>query len=361
MKAAVLHKPGERITIEDIAVRKPRASEVLVRTSFAGICHSDMGYVDGYLPSPMPLVLGHEAAGIIEQVGEHVSYVKPGDRVITCTSAFCGECDDCVTGRPALCSDTRVKPPPAENDRLSWKGQRAHQLAFLGSFAEQMLVHEHAVVKVREEMPLDRAAIIGCAVVTGVGSVFNSARMEPGSVVAVIGCGGVGMSCVNGVALAGASRIIAVDVSDEKLAIARRMGATDVVNPKNGDTVQQILDLTNGGVQYSFECIGRKVTAEQAFMMLRPGGTATIIGAIPADEKIELTGMFLLRDRRIQGAIMGSNRFRVDMPRLVDFYLQGRLHLDELISGHIGLENINEGMDELRTASVLRNIIAFPN
>src|SRR5690606_23151681 len=198
------------------------------------------------------------------------------------------------------------------------------QFMNLSSFAEQMLVHEHALVKIRPDMPLDVAALIGCAVTTGVGAVHNTAKVELGSTVAVIGCGGIGLSCINGAAIAGAARIIAVDRMASKLELARRFGATDVVNPADGDTVKQVRALTDGGVHYSFEAIGLKETTENAFRMLRPGGTATVIGMIPVGTSIELHGPDFLREKKIQGSAMGSNRFRVDMPRYVDFYLAGK-------------------------------------
>ncbi len=208
-------------------------------------------------------------------------------------------------------------------------------------------------------MPLDRAALIGCAVTTGVGSVFHTAAVAPGSTVAVIGCGGVGLSAINGAAIAGAARIIAIDMVDSKLEMAKDFGATDVINGRNGDAVEQVMELTKGGVQYSFEAIGLKQTAEDSFRMLRPGGTATIIGMIPVGVKIELMGAAFLQEKKIQGSMMGSNRFRVDMPRFIDFYLQGKLHLDQLISKRIKLEQINDAFADMKTGAVARSVIVF--
>jgi S-(hydroxymethyl)glutathione dehydrogenase/alcohol dehydrogenase len=222
-----------------------------------------------------------------------------------------------------------------------------------------MLVHEHAVAKIREDMPLDKAALIGCGVTTGVGAVIHTAKVEPGATVAVIGCGGVGLSCVNGAAIAGASRIIAVDAVPGKLDLARKFGATDVVNAKEGDPVQQVLEMTGGGVHYSFEAIGLKVTTEQAFQMLRHGGTATVIGMIPPGDMVSVHGVDFLFEKKIQGSFMGSNRFRVDMPRYVELYLQGKLHLDDLVSGHIKLSDVNDAFDQLATGEIARNVIMF--
>jgi S-(hydroxymethyl)glutathione dehydrogenase/alcohol dehydrogenase len=359
MKAAVLHAVNEPLTIEDVSLKKPGPREVLIRTAVAGICHSDLHFAEGTYPHPLPCVLGHESAGIVEAVGEDVSYVKPGDHVVTCLSVFCGYCEQCLTGHPSLCQSAEIKLPPGVSQRLSWKGGLMHQFLNLSSYAEQMLVHEHALVKIRPDMPLDRAALIGCGVLTGVGAVFHTAKVEPGTSVAVIGCGGVGLACVNGAALAGAGRIIAVDTLPAKLELAKKLGATDVVNAKEVDPVKHINAMTGGGVHYSFEALGAKVTAEQAFRMLAPGGTATIIGMIPVGTKIELHGPDFLRERKIQGSLMGSNRFRVDMPRLVEFYLQGKLHLDHLISGELKLEQINEGFAALRSGAAVRNVIKF--
>ncbi len=347
------------MTIEDVQHAKPNSREVLVRTRFAGLCHSDLHFIEALYPWPMPSVLGHEAAGVVEAVGDDVTYLKPGDHVIACLSVFCGSCPECVTGHPNLCSDTTVKLPPGAARRLSWRGDFVHQFLNLSAFAETMLVHEHALVKIDPAIPLDIAALVGCGVVTGVGAVIHAAKVEPGNTVAVIGCGGVGLSCVNGAALAGAGRIIALDTQPAKLDLARLMGATDTLNVGDADPVKAVRELTQGGVNYSFEALGLKATAEQSFRMLRPGGTATIIGMIPLGVKIELHGFDFLQDRKIQGTAMGGNRFRVDMPRLLEFWRQGRLKLDHLISARIPLERINEGFAALKTGAAVRQLVDF--
>ena len=361
MKAAVFHGVREPLTIEDVQIATPGPREVVVRTSAAGVCHSDVHFYEGLYPTPTPVVLGHESAGTVEAVGSEVQYVKPGDHVITCLSVFCGHCDFCTTGRPHLCGRESTRRGENEPPRLSQGGQAVHQFADLSSYAEQLLVHENAVVKVREDMPLDKAALIGCGVTTGMGAVMNTAKVPPGSVVAVIGCGGVGLSAVQGAVISGAGRIIAVDTQPSKLELAQVCGATDLVNAADGDPVKQIKDLTDGGVEYSFEAIGLKTTAEQAFYMLQKGGTATIIGMIPVGTKIELSGPDFLREKKIQGSSMGSNRFRVDMPRYVDMYLSGKLKLDEMISRHIALEEINDAFEALLKGEVARQVIQFDN
>jgi S-(hydroxymethyl)glutathione dehydrogenase / alcohol dehydrogenase len=355
MKAAVLHAKNQPLTIEQVALQKLGNREVLLRTAFAGLCHSDLHFIEGLYPYPLPCVLGHESSAVVEAIGSDVTCVKPGDHVVTCLSVFCGTCSQCVTGHPNLCENTDVKLMPGAARRLEWRGEVLHQFMNLSSFADHMLVHENAVVKIGPEVPLDRAALVGCGVITGVGAVFNAAKVEPGTTVAIIGCGGVGLSSVNGAALAGAERIIAIDTLASKLELARKMGATDTVNASNMDPVGHVKELTGGGVHYAFEALGTKATAEQAFAMLRPGGTATIIGMVPYGVKIELHGFDFLRDRKIQGTSMGSNRFRVDMPRLLSFYRQGKLKLDHLISGRITLE----GFAALKLGAPVRQLIDF--
>ena len=359
MKAAVFREVNVPMEIEEVTVSKPGPREVLIRTKAAGICHSDMHFFNGSYPGKLPMVLGHESAGVVEQVGSDVHYVKPGDHVITCLSVFCGHCDQCLTGHLSLCQEPEMSRGKEEEPRISHNDQPLTPFAQLGSFAEMMLVHEHALVKVREDMPMDRAALIGCGVTTGIGAVIHTASVEPGSTVAVIGCGGIGLSAINGAALAGASRIIAVDMVASKLELARKFGATDLVDASDGEAIEKVRELTGGGVHYSFEAIGLKATAEQAFRMLRPGGTATVIGMIPPGQMVELHGVDFLAEKKIQGSMMGSNRFRVDMPRFVDFYLQGKLHLDDMIPNRIALSDINEGMAALETGEIARSVIMF--
>ncbi|HEX7168007.1 MAG TPA: Zn-dependent alcohol dehydrogenase [Acidimicrobiales bacterium] len=359
MKAAVLNScPGD-LEIEDIEVDTPGPREVLIRTAAAGLCHSDLHFLEAKYPARCPVVMGHESAGVVEAVGEQVTYVKPGDHVITCLSVFCGECEDCLTGHMSICRSPSTQRAKEDGPRLTRNGERVHQFINLGSFAEQMLVHERAVVKIDEAMPLDRAALLGCGATTGLGAVMNTARVEPGSTVAVIGCGGIGLNAVQGAYLAGAARIVAVDMLDSKLELARQFGATDTVNASTGDPVAQVIDMTGGGVHYSFEAIGLKIAAEQAFGMLRQGGTATVIGMIPIGQNVELPGVAFLSEKKIQGSAMGSNRFRVDIPRYVDLYLQGRLKLDELVSARIPIENIGDGFEAMKTGEVARSVIVF--
>jgi S-(hydroxymethyl)glutathione dehydrogenase/alcohol dehydrogenase len=268
-----------------------------------------------------------------------------------------------------LCDRVGLDRAPDGTPRLTLGGARCEQFFNLSSFAEQMLVDERAVVKIRDDMPLDRAALIGCSVLTGVGAVFRTAKIEAGSTVAVIGCGGVGLNCVQGAVLAGASRVIAIDTNPMKLKMAEQFGATDLIDATQGDPVAQVKDLLpgeplmgvfpGGGVDYAFEAIGLKQTAEQAFSMLKKGGTATVIGMIPLGTSVELPGVEFLFEKKLQGSNMGSNRFRQDMPRLIDLYLDGRLKLDELVSSRIRLDEVNEGFAAMTRGEVARSVIVF--
>mgnify|MGYP006242146297 CR=1 FL=1 len=360
MKAAVMREAHAPLVIEVIHIDDPGPREVLVKTSACGVCHSDLHFIEGLYPTQMPIVLGHEAAGVVEKVGALVDYVKPGDTVITCLSAFCGTCEYCITGHLSLCTRIGLERGKEDTPRLGTKAEPVHQFANLSAFAEKMLIHENALVKVDEDMPLDRAALIGCGVTTGVGAVQNTARIHAGETVAVIGCGGVGLSAINGAHIAGASKIIAVDLSGSKLNLAKEFGATHVVNPNDGDVAKQIRGMTGGeGVHHAFECIGLKQTAEDAFRMIKPGGTATIVGMIPVGHRVELHGPEFLREKKMQGSNMGSNRFRIDMPRYVEFYKQGRLKLDEMISQRIKLEDVNEAFEEMKRGDIARSVIVF--
>ncbi len=358
MKAAIFHGAHHPLTIEDVEIDKPLDHEVVVRVVASGVCHSDLHFVDGFYEFPAPAILGHEAAGIVEEVGPLVDEFKPGDHVIACLSVFCGHCEYCLTGRTHLCATRPVRSKDAP-PKLLWQGEPVAQFANLSAYAEKMLVHRNAIVKVRDDMPLDRAALIGCGVTTGVGAALNTARVDPGSMVAVFGCGGVGLSAIQGARIAGARMIIAVDVHEHKLATACELGATHTANASSGDPVKTIREMTGGGVDYSFEAIGLKKAAEQCFECLRPGGTATVIGMIPVGQKLELEGSVFLREKKIQGSSMGSNRFKVDMPKYIDFYMQGRLKLDEMITRRMKLEDVNEAFRAMKAGEVARSVLMF--
>lgn len=362
MKAAVMRTLNEPLAIEDITIDKPGPNELLVRTVASGICHSDLHVLEGGIPMPAPCVLGHEPAGIVEEVGSDVQGFEKGDHVIGCLNAWCGECEWCLKGTPYLCMAPSVMSrAEGEKPRLTdAAGAPMGQFA-LSSFAEMMLTHERGWVKIREDMPLDRAALIGCGVTTGIGAALRTAQVEPGASVAIIGCGGVGLSALQGSRIAGAGRIFAVDNMAWKLDLARKLGATDTVDANAGDPIAQIMEATGGvGVDYAFECIGLVPTIQQAVMMVKKGGAAVLVGVLPITQTVELSASLItLQEKRVLGSFMGSNRFRLDMPNYVNFYLDGRLMLDEMISQRIPLDDVNPAFDQMRKGEVARSVIVF--
>jgi S-(hydroxymethyl)glutathione dehydrogenase/alcohol dehydrogenase len=359
MRAAVFREPGVPIRIEDVEIDAPRPREVLVRTIAAGVCHSDLSIVDGTITAlyGLPMVLGHESAGVVEAVGSDVTYVEPGDHVVTCLSIFCGECEYCLSGRPALCPHESQRRASGERPRLSQAGVGLTPASQLGSFAERLLVHEHAVVKIDRAMPLDLASVLGCGLTTGLGAVIYTAGVRPGQTVAVIGCGGVGLGAVQGARLSGARRIVAVDRVAARLDRAARLGATDVIDASQGDAVAAVLDRT-GGVDHVFEAVGRAETCQQALKMLGRGGRVTIIGVITT-LKLEISGADLMYGRSLGWSMMGSNRFRLDIPYYVELYLQGRLQLDDIVTARVPLQDVNEALAALSRAEGARTVLLF--
>ena len=360
MKAAVLIEPGQPLAIEDVVISNPGPHEVLIRTAACGLCHSDLHFIEGIYPHPLPAIPGHEAAGIVEAVGSEVRSVKVGDAVVTCLSAFCGTCEYCVSGRMALCLGTETRRQKGDAPRLTRPdGSAMNQMLNLSAYAEQMLIHENACVAINPDMPLDRAAVLGCAVTTGAGTIFNTCKVTPGESVAVVGCGGVGLATINAAKIAGAGRIIACDPIAEKRALAIKLGATDVIDPVAEGAAAAIIEMTKGGVDHAIEAVGRPASAALAVASLRRGGTATILGMMPLNERVSLGAFDLLQSKKLQGALMGGNRFPVDIPRLVDFYLRGLLDLDTIVSETIPLEKINEGFEQMKKGDAARSVITF--
>ena len=359
MKAAVLFEAKTPLSIEDVTIDKPAAHEVLIRTVACGVCRSDLHFVDGAYPHPLPGIPGHEAAGVVEAVGDEVRTVKVGDHVVTCLSAFCGHCEFCVTGRMSLCINPGTKRPKGAPPRLMLGDKPIAQMLNLSAYAEMMLVHEHACVAIDREMPMDRAALLGCAVTTGAGAVFNVAAITPGETVCVVGCGGIGLAAINAAKIAGAGKIIALDPVAEKRDIAYKLGATHAIDALSDTAADEVVELTRGGVHHAIEAVGRPQSAATAVKVLRRGGTATILGMMPLDEKVGLSALDLLADKKVQGALMGRNHFPVDIPRLVDFYQRGLLDLDTIIADRMPLEKINEAFDELRQGDTTRSVITF--
>jgi S-(hydroxymethyl)glutathione dehydrogenase/alcohol dehydrogenase len=331
---------------------------VLVRTAATGVCHSDLHLVEGNGRFPLgdPYVLGHEGAGVVEAVGEDVTYVKPGDHIVACLSGFCGVCEQCLAGHPNLCTGGIT----GREGRLSQAGGRVIQGFGIASYAEHMLLHENSLVRIDPEIPLDRAALVGCGVLTGVGAALRTAAVRPGQTVAVFGCGGVGLSVIQGARIAGARQIIGVDRYDSKLEMVSELGATHTVNSSREDPVQTIRELTGkAGVDHAFEAVGNATLVRQAIESLAIRGTATVVGVLPPDATIEFPWMAIRPECRVQTSRMGSNQFRVDIPNYLELYRQGRLHLDEMVSARRPLGDINDAFRAMNAGEVARTVLLF--
>ncbi|QNU25940.1 Zn-dependent alcohol dehydrogenase [Geobacillus zalihae] len=364
-KAAVLHRYGEPLFIEEVEVAAPKRGEVKVKLKAAGLCHSDWHVIDGTLPLPLPIVLGHEGAGIVEEVGEGVTSVKQGDHVVLNWVPSCGRCCYCQMGRPDLCEEaarlTATGTMPDGTTRFSWQGKPVYQFLTTGAFSEYTVVPEQAVIPIRRDVPFEVAALIGCSVITGVGAAIHTAKVSPGSTVAVIGAGGVGFNIIQGAALAGAKQIIAIDVVDEKLAMTKTFGATHTVNAREDDAVSAVLDLTDGiGVDYAFEAIGRPETMADAYNMTRKAGTTVIVGIAAPHETVEINAFSLpSQSKTLTGSWLGQGNPPVDYPKLLDLYAAGKLKLEPLISAVYSLDQINDGFAALKSGQNIRGIIRF--
>ncbi len=361
IKAAVHRAIGEPLTIEDVDLADPGPDEVLVKTVACGVCHSDLHALNGSIMiSPCPQILGHEPAGRVLAVGERVRNVAPGDHVIACTSIFCGACAQCVQGRPHLCVDRGAcQRGPDEAPRISSNGESIFQYADLAAFAEGMLLHHRAVVKIDPAIPLDRAALVGCAVTTGVGAALNTAQVTPGSSVVVFGAGGVGISIIQGARIAGARQIIAVDLNDQRLAAALEFGATDTLNAGQDNVVRTIKKMTGGGAEFAFEAVGLPQLLEQAFYCLAPHGTAVLVGAVAHGGQVSVNAGHFYQEKRIIGCMMGSNRFTLDAPRYLELYRQGRLDLDRMVTRQAPLEDVNKAFRAMEAGEVTRTVLVF--
>ncbi len=361
MKAAVMRANHAPLEIDYVRIDDPGPGEVLLKTAASGICHSDLHVIEGNLPVPPPCVLGHEPAGTVEAVGEGVTDFAPGDHVIGCLTAWCGVCKFCTQGRPYLCLTQFAGRPEGSKPRLAGKGgDPITQLANLASFAEQMLCPERSLVKIPDDMPLDRASLIGCGVTTGLGAALNTVHIPAGASVVIIGCGGVGLAAIQGARIIGAGRIIAVDAQPWKFDLALKLGATDCIDANDGDQVAAVHELTGGGADFAFECIGLVPTVQQAVAMTGRGGTTVLVGVVPMTELVPISASDLtLQEKKVTGSYMGSNRFRFDMPKYIEFYLDGRLHLDEMISSRIELEEVNDAFDRMRKGQAARQAIVF--
>ncbi|MGP1354287.1 MAG: Zn-dependent alcohol dehydrogenase [Parasphingopyxis sp.] len=359
MKAAILVEPGKPMEIGEVEIDAPGPREVKIKTAAVGLCRSDLHFLDGVYPYPLPTVLGHEAAGVVTAVGSEVRHVAPGDHVVTFLAPACGTCGLCQNGQYTLCQDSSLQRSPEGQARLSYDGEPMAQFLNLSGFAEEMLVHENACVAIDKDMPMDRAALIGCSVITGSGSIFNACGLRPGETVAVVGAGGIGLSAINSAKIAGAGEIVAIDPVASKRELAKKMGATKTFDARDEDVIQQVVEATGGGVDYAVECVGRTDTTQTAWKVLRRGGKAVVVGMIPPGQNVEIHGPEFLQGKTIMGSLMGSGHFMRDMPRLVAFYLNGQLDLDTVIAERITLDQINEGFDKLRSGETARSVIIF--
>ena len=363
-RAAVMYEHNQPVVVEELELDEPKASEVLVRTAASGVCHSDLSIVTGTIYYDAAVALGHEGAGIIERVGDDVTGFRPGDHVILSFVSYCGSCRMCQMEKVCLCESYDV-PRGFQLDgtyRLrNSSGDGILQMARIATMSEYMVVPQQNLVKIDDHYSLEKAALVGCGVTTGVGAVLNTAKVEPGSSVAVIGTGGVGLNAIQGAVLAQAERIIAVDIAEKKLNFAKSFGATDVVNASTCDPVEAVRELTAGlGVDYAFEVIGNPKTIVQAYNMVRAAGTAVIVGIAHHQSDVSIPAQHLVStERQLIGSFYGSCHPRVDMPKLLSLYTDGKLKLDELITRNYRLEQINEAFADMEAGENARGVILF--
>lgn len=362
MQAAVLWKPRKKVEILEVELAPPRRREVLVKIAACGVCASDLHVVDGDLPQQLPLVLGHEASGVVVETGPGVERLRRGDHVVLALAPACGECAACRRGSKFcdLFAQTGAAGMLADGtSRLSVDGTPLHHFNAVSSFAEFAVVPESAAVAIPEDVPLDVVALVGCAVITGYGAVFNTAGVEEGSSVAVWGCGGVGLNVVQAARLAGARQIIAVDTRPEKLETARRLGATDVVHAGTVDVVAAVRDLSDGGVDYAFEAIGLERTVGEAWDAARAGGTTVVLGLIPKGKPLRINPWWFIYEKTLKGSFLGSVRIQRDIPRIVERFRAGELELDALVSHRLPLAELPEAFKRLRSGNAARQLVVF--
>lgn len=366
VRAAIAWEAGKPLEIDEIDLEGPKQGECLVRLVATGVCHTDAYTLSGKDPEGLfPVVLGHEGAGIVEEVGPGVTTVAAGDPVIPLYIPECRQCKYCLSGKTNLCVKIRATQGrgvmPDGSSRLSRKGKMIHHYMGTSTFAECTIVPEISLAKIREDAPLDKVCLLGCAVTTGIGAVLHTAKVEPGSSVAIFGLGGVGLSVVQGAVMAGAERIIGIDTNPKKFELASQLGATEFVNPAEvDDLVGKIVDMTEGGVDYSFECIGNVETMGQALACAARGwGESIIIGVAGAGEEIHARPFLLVTGRSWRGTAFGGTRGRTQLPGFVDRYMAGRIKLDEMVTETLPLEEINAAFEHMHNGEVIRSVIRF--
>jgi S-(hydroxymethyl)glutathione dehydrogenase/alcohol dehydrogenase len=363
VKAAVLEGIGSKFQVTELDLAPPKAGEVLVKIAASGLCASDLNAIDGKRKLvPFPAVIGHEAAGVVVEVGPNVTSPMVGDHVILSIVPNCGTCLHCHSGRPNYCATAGdamgVGGMFDGTSRLSRNGEKINQFLTVSSFAEYSVVPASGCVVISKDMPLDRAALISCAVLTGYGAVANTAKVEVGTRVSVFGCGGVGLNIIQGARLKGAKRIIAVDVTEEKLQLAKKLGATDLINGAKVDPVAAIKELT-GGVDYAFEALGRQETIAQAWLTVDVGGALTLVGLLKNGAQLTIDAGPFVNEQSIKGCYFGSSVLQRDVPLLVQAYMSKKLLLDELITSRIGLEGLDESFQKLRSGEGARSVLVF--
>lgn len=365
-RAAVLHAPGTPLAIERVRRAELEPTDVLVRIRAAGLCHTDLEVIDGSLRNPMPIVLGHEAAGTVEAVGPSARGVAPGDHVVLSWNPHCGRCFHCDRDQPILCEEYLALAPQAvqfdgrSRAALAGDGRELKHLMYLGAFGEYCVVPDQQAIAVPRELPFDRACLIGCGVMTGVGAALNVAAIAHGDTVLVVGCGAVGLAAVQGARLAGAGAIVAADLDDGKLALAARMGATATVNAARDDVVEAARRWSAGrGADVVLESAGSPAGFRASAEAVRPGGEVIWLGKVDVASDVSFRWGSLMQEKRIRRSSYGGARPRRDFPLLARAYLEGRLMLDELITRRIRLEEINEGFDALRRGEAIRSVVVF--
>jgi S-(hydroxymethyl)glutathione dehydrogenase / alcohol dehydrogenase len=363
MKAAVLYERNQPVIVEDIEMEGPKDGEIVVKMAATGVCHSCYHAVTGMLDMPLPAVLGDEGAGIVEEVGTGVKLVKPGDHVILSWVPSCGHCIYCTQGYANICLNARKGGRgflPDGTTRYKKNGRDIHHFAMVASFAEYSVIPQECAIPIDKDAPLDKAALIGCSVTTGVGAAINTAQVRPGSSAAIFGAGGIGLNVIQGAVIAGAEKIIAVDLMESKLEFARQFGATHTINASEVDPIPAIFDLTDGlGADYAFEAIGTRTTYEQVVRAIRSRGKAIWIGAPPREPITLDGGTIFWGEKMVMGSNYGSARPRFDMPRLLALYRSGVLKLDELITRTYRLEEVNEAFTAMLNGEVARGMIQF--
>jgi S-(hydroxymethyl)glutathione dehydrogenase/alcohol dehydrogenase len=363
MKAAVLYEPNTPLKIERVTLDEPQANEVLVKIAATGMCHSDLHFMKGEMPVPIPVVPGHEGAGVVEKVGPGVTTLAPGDHVVMMVSFSCGKCRYCVAGKPTLCVENlpimSTATLPGGGKRLHKGEQELNHMFGLASYAEYTVVNERSCVKIREDAPLDVVCLLGCGTSAGIGAAINTASIRPGESIAIFGCGGVGLSAVMGAKLAGAGKIIAVDTLDRKLAMAKELGADYLINASQDDPILKVMEFSGGGADYALECIGNVNVMAQAFTSIRYGGKLIVVGMAPLGTSLNIATYEFLLGKGITGTVQGDINPQIDIPRYIDLYMSGKLPIDKLITKTYSLNEINEGFEALEKGEIIRSVIKF--